>query len=330
LIDENKWIESLEEEHLLKLQEKLNNYIYFVESKQYVARYGDGFDKKVIHITFQYSPSDNGLAFLAAVQKTLQPTDMSLKVELLDDDIFSDKENISEDSNHSNQNQENLSKERYLQIKKEYKIRLVLVNFLLVLSFILYLLIVLSLSRHVPFIATVMGTVIPFNHFLLVPVWQEKKAIEEEHPEWKNLSTSGVKVHSLESSKRTLACIGTVLALFFSFAMIYRPVKENSKIPTIEEIKNIPKIDSNYIPKSKKSSNYEPASTTTTSDLNENPSTEESTQNQTSSKESQNYPYHISGMSDEGVKRVIDKTLKDLKEKRENEQNIEQTESGNE
>ena len=82
LIDENKWIESLEEEHLLKLQEKLNNYIYFLESKQYVARYGDRFDKKVIHITFQYSPSDNGLAFLAAVQKVLQPTDMSLKVEL--------------------------------------------------------------------------------------------------------------------------------------------------------------------------------------------------------------------------------------------------------
>ena len=82
LIDENKWIESLEEEHLLKLQEKLNNYIYFLESKQYVARYGDKFDKKVIHITFQYSPSDNGLAFLAAVQKVLQPTDMSLKVEL--------------------------------------------------------------------------------------------------------------------------------------------------------------------------------------------------------------------------------------------------------
>ena len=82
LIDENKWIESLEEEHLLTLQEKLNNYIYFLESKQYVERYGDKFDKKVIHITFQYSPSDNGLAFLAAVQKLLQPTDMSLKVEL--------------------------------------------------------------------------------------------------------------------------------------------------------------------------------------------------------------------------------------------------------
>ena len=81
LIDGNLWLPDTEEEHLLKLQEKLNNYIYFLESKQYVERYGDKFDKKVIHITFRYSPSDNGLAFLAAVQKVLQPTDMSLKVE---------------------------------------------------------------------------------------------------------------------------------------------------------------------------------------------------------------------------------------------------------
>ena len=35
-----------------------------------------------ILITFQYFPSDNGLAFLVAVQKTLQNTDMSLKVEV--------------------------------------------------------------------------------------------------------------------------------------------------------------------------------------------------------------------------------------------------------
>ena len=82
LIDGNLWLPDTEKEHLLKLQEKLNNYIYFLESKQYVDRYGDSFDKKVIHITFQYSPSDNGLAFLAAVQKVLQPTDMILKVEL--------------------------------------------------------------------------------------------------------------------------------------------------------------------------------------------------------------------------------------------------------
>ena len=82
LVDPVGWQEEIEAIHLEILQEKINNYIYFLESKQYVERYGDNFDKKVIQITFQYSPSDNGLAFLAAVQKVLQPTDMSLKVEL--------------------------------------------------------------------------------------------------------------------------------------------------------------------------------------------------------------------------------------------------------
>ena len=82
LVDPLEWQEEIEAVHLEILQEKMNNYIHFLESKQYVERYGDSFDKKVIHITFQYSPSDNGLAFLAAVQKVLQPTDMSLKVEL--------------------------------------------------------------------------------------------------------------------------------------------------------------------------------------------------------------------------------------------------------
>ena len=82
LVDPLEWQEEIEAVHLEILQEKINNYIYFLESKQYVERYGDKFDKKIIHITFQYSPSDNGLAFLATVQKVLQPTDMSLKIEL--------------------------------------------------------------------------------------------------------------------------------------------------------------------------------------------------------------------------------------------------------
>lgn len=82
LVDPIGWEEEIEAVHLKILQEKINNYIHFLESKQYVERYGDNFDQKVIHITFQYSPSDNGLAFLAAVHKVLQPTDMSLKAEL--------------------------------------------------------------------------------------------------------------------------------------------------------------------------------------------------------------------------------------------------------
>ena len=82
LVDPVGWEEEIEAVHLEILQEKINNCVHFLESKQYVERYSDKFDKKIIQITFQYSPSDNGLAFLAAVQKVLQPTDMSLKVEL--------------------------------------------------------------------------------------------------------------------------------------------------------------------------------------------------------------------------------------------------------
>ena len=82
LVDPVGWEEEIEAIHLKILQEKINNYIYFLESKQYVDQYGDNFNNKVIHITFQYSPSDNGLALLATVQNTLQNTDMSLKVEL--------------------------------------------------------------------------------------------------------------------------------------------------------------------------------------------------------------------------------------------------------
>ena len=82
LVDPIGWEEEIEAVHLEILQEKINNYIHFLESKQYVDRYGDSFDKKVIHITFQYSPSDNGLALLETVQNTLQNTNMSLKIEL--------------------------------------------------------------------------------------------------------------------------------------------------------------------------------------------------------------------------------------------------------
>ncbi|HHT7813252.1 TPA: Imm59 family immunity protein [Streptococcus suis] len=80
LADPNHWFVKDEQDHLLKLQEKLNNYIHFIESKQYVDSYGDDFTEKVINLTFQYAPSDNGLAFLVQVQKVLQPTDIRLKV----------------------------------------------------------------------------------------------------------------------------------------------------------------------------------------------------------------------------------------------------------
>lgn len=142
-----------------------------------------------------------------------------------------------------------MTQEEYLQLKKEYKIRLVLVILLFVLFSILSILLIVNLNRFIPLGATAMATVVPFNHFLLVPLWEEKKAIEAEHPEWKDLSTRGYEVPSTEASKRNIAAIGSIIALFFSFALLYRPAKVYQKVPTLEELKNLPKIENKGIPK---------------------------------------------------------------------------------
>lgn len=142
-----------------------------------------------------------------------------------------------------------MSHEEYLRLKKEYKIRLVLVILLFVLFSILSILLIINLNRFIPLGATAMATVVPFNHFLLVPLWEEKKVIEAEHPEWKELSTSGAEVPSTEASKRNIAAIGSIIALFFSFALLYRPAKVYQKVPTADELKNLPKIENKGIPK---------------------------------------------------------------------------------
>ena len=144
-----------------------------------------------------------------------------------------------------------MTQEEYLQLKKEYKIRLVLVLVLVlfVLFSILSILLIINLNRFIPLGATAMATVVPFNHFLLVPLWEEKKAIEAELPEWKDLSTSGVRVPSTEASKRNIATVGSIIALFLSFALLYRPAKVYQKVPTVDELKNLPKIENKGIPK---------------------------------------------------------------------------------
>ena len=142
-----------------------------------------------------------------------------------------------------------MTQEEYLQLKKEYNIRLVLVIVLFVLFSILSILLIINLNRFIPLGATAMATVVPFNLFLLVPLWEEKKAIEAEHPEWKDLSTSGVRVPSTEASKRNIATVGSIIALFLSFALLYRPAKVYQKVPTADELKNLPKIENKGIPK---------------------------------------------------------------------------------
>ena len=212
-----------------------------------------------------------------------------------------------------------MSQERYLQIKKEHQVRKFVGRFLFILLAILDVLLVSSHSNYVPLITVAMVTIVPFNHFLLGPLRRQKKAIEKEHPEWKELSTKGVKVPSAEANKRTLAGIGILIALLLSFGLFYKPVKQPN-----DQVNKSPKVDSKT-PETSKPSESESSSS---SESKSSSSTEQSSKTENSgtkpSKSESNNPYYqIPGLTDEQVRDIISKSVKDLREKQSKEKSEE-------
>ena len=218
-----------------------------------------------------------------------------------------------------------MSQERYLQIKKEHQVRKFVGRFLFILLAILDVLLVSSHSNYVPLVTVAMVTIVPFNHFLLGPLRRQKKAIEKEHPEWKILSTKGVKVPSAEANKRTLAGIGILMALLLSFGLFYKPVQQpndqvnkplkvDSKTPETSK-----PSESSSSSKTKESSSSEPKSSSST----EQSSKTESSGTKPSKSESNNPYYQIPGLTDEQVRDIISKSVKDLREKQSKEKSEE-------
>ena len=212
-----------------------------------------------------------------------------------------------------------MSQERYLQIKKEHQVRKFVGRFLFILLAILDVLLVSSHSNYVPLVTVAMVTIVPFNHFLLGPLRRQKKAIEKEHPEWKILSTKGVKVPSAEANKRTLAGIGILMALLLSFGLFYKPVKQPN-----DQVNKSPKVDSKT-PETSKPSESESSSS---SESKSSSSTEQSSKTESSgtkpSKSESNNPYYqIPGLTDEQVRDIISKSVKDLREKQSKEKSEE-------
>lgn len=203
-----------------------------------------------------------------------------------------------------------MSQERYLQIKKEHQVRKFVGRFLFILLAILDVLLVSSHSNYVPLVTVAMVTIVPFNHFLLGPLRRQKKAIEKEHPEWKILSTKGVKVPSAEANKRTLAGIGILIALLLSFGLFYKPVKQPN-----DQVNKPPKVDSK-MPETSKPSESESSSSSESkaSSSTEQGSKTESSETRPSKSESNNSYYQIPGLTDEQVRDIVSKSVKDLKE----------------
>lgn len=212
-----------------------------------------------------------------------------------------------------------MSQERYLQIKKEHQVRKFVGRFLFILLAILDVLLVSSHSNYVPLVTVAMVTIVPFNHFLLGPLRRQKKAIEKEYPEWKILSTKGVKVPSAEANKRTLAGIGILIALLLSFGLFYKPVKQ----PNVQ-VNNPPKLDFNTPGTSKPSeSESSSSSESKSSSSTEQSSKTESSGTKPSKSESNNPYYQIPGLTDEQVRDIISKSVKDLREKQSKEKSEE-------
>jgi len=72
-----------EYEHLKILQDKINSYINFIESKQYLEVYPQSsFESYVIEIHFQHGISENCLAFLEVVANQVEEINIKIRIEL--------------------------------------------------------------------------------------------------------------------------------------------------------------------------------------------------------------------------------------------------------
>ena len=76
LTDHLQWVQGVdtisEHDHLLMLQEKINAYISFIETKQYKNKYPDiDFKTAIIDIRFKYDITENCEKFLQVVQEQI-------------------------------------------------------------------------------------------------------------------------------------------------------------------------------------------------------------------------------------------------------------------
>ena len=146
-----------------------------------------------------------------------------------------------------------MTKIHYLQLKKEFKIRFTITIVLAIIASVFYIKILLSNSREVPYFIICIGTLILTNQSMIAPVFYKKKAAEEEHPEWKNLSTKGVEIPQEEIQKRNGIAILSFIIVIGGFFLLYRPAPKTDVgteiIKTHSEIRSV--LDS---PKEKESS----------------------------------------------------------------------------
>lgn len=137
-----------------------------------------------------------------------------------------------------------MSKEDYLQMKKQARVWFTVNIIISLIAIAGGILVVISKSRHIPFLLMALGALTLMNQVLVTPAFNAKKEAEEEHPEWKSLSTKDTKITEENLQKGFLVSITALLIVIIGFFMFYRPIPttdaETEVIKTYREIQSVP------------------------------------------------------------------------------------------
>lgn len=117
-----------------------------------------------------------------------------------------------------------MSKEIYLQIKKQLRIWTTINIIIALISILGGILVIISKSRHIPFLLMTLGALTLMNQVLITPAFKAKKEAEEEHTEWKELSIKGVEIPVEDLQKGIIISAVALLTVIVGFFMFYRPV----------------------------------------------------------------------------------------------------------
>ena len=122
-----------------------------------------------------------------------------------------------------------MSKETYLQLKKEFLMRFAFNVGIAGIGLVLLIVMILNQSRYIPYLLVVMGIISLMNQVLVMPTKTKKVACEKEHPEWKDLSVKAVKVDYHDQSKSYGVTLIALIVLIGAFFAMYRPTLQAQK-----------------------------------------------------------------------------------------------------
>lgn len=137
-----------------------------------------------------------------------------------------------------------MTKEHYLQMKKQARVWFTVNIIISLIAIAGGILVVISKSRHIPFLLMALGALTLMNQFLVTPAFNAKKEAEEEQPDWKVLSTKDTKITTENLQKGFLVSATALLIVIIGFFMFYRPLPTTDAgtevINTYREIQSVP------------------------------------------------------------------------------------------